>query len=150
MKKKKENKSKKIVKKNMNSKERGKLEYFYKKYPKSSLVFLFFLLYQIIKVFLDTSLFRYIGLGVYFVILSLIINGSAKPALEYHFSTFEKSKKDQVALVMFILLYSIKQIVSGTFSILIWAAIIIIFFKYLWKYVFILLDIFAAATSEKK
>jgi len=123
---------------------------FFKNYPKSSIAFAVLLIYQLIRVFLEPIQSRLIGLAVYLVIIYLLIIGSAKPALEYHFSTFEKTKKDQIALAIFIVLYLINLFVGMPYSIILLIIMIIIFFKFLFKYLFIFIDIFAARTSEKR
>lgn len=123
---------------------------FLKRYPKSSSVLIILSLYQLIMILFDPFKFRLVGLGIYLVVAYLIIIGSAKPALEYHFSKFEKSKKDQIALLSFFVLYIINLFVDQPYSFIIFIVMAVIFFRYLFKYLFILIDIFAAGSSKER
>ena len=101
-------------------KESSKVLAFFKNYPKSTKVFIILLLYQLIRIIIEPVQVRLVGLLIYFVIIALIINGSAKPALEYHFSKFEKSRKDQNAVWLFIVLYIVSLFVVSPISLIIY------------------------------
>ena len=73
----------------------------------------------------------------------------ANEGIEYHLEKFKKSRKDQIALLLLVLLYILSLFVEEPYSFIIGFIMVIIFFKYIFKYSFLLLDIFAGRTRGK-
>jgi Ca2+/Na+ antiporter len=105
---------------------------------------------QVITFFIPALNFSLFGFAVFIIGIIMIIKGVQNEGIAYHFSKFEQSKKDQTALIIFVVLLLIKPFVPGILQALIWLALAIIFFTCFFKYTFLIWDISAAKTVEER